>query len=302
MNQRPLRIRLRNPNGVPIARDALSINFYMRHPHQEVVPGLLRSIDRYRRVLGNDVLSTYSSERCVWDDLDDAAWEHLRAEVLGGTSTTINLKDITSGENRFRIDYFGSYGVPIGPPSEEPKTVCAVSFWLPTEYLEQHGPGHVRELALELAAPLPFCSGHAGFAFNTGHDLLYAKPDLRKLLFLHPGMDAPRLGRLALHLGAKVRTPSWLTFLGQPVLGELGGASGLRSRLQSPDVTVQELGDERVVVTVGPHPEAGEEGRMPPAYRELARVLEPWLFHEKYLLDSSLTEEELRRWERRLLD
>jgi hypothetical protein len=302
MNRSPPRIRLRKPNGVPIARDSLSINLYMRHPRRELAPALLRSIDRYRRVLGNDVLSRYSSERCVWDDLDDAAWEHLRGEVLEDTSAIIKLTDITSGENRFRLDYYGSYGVPVGPPSGEPTTVCALSFWLPTEYLEEHGPGHVRELALELAAPLPFCSGHAGLAFNTGHDLLYAKPELRKLLFLYPGMDAPRLGTLALELGAKVRTPSWLTFLGQPVLGELGGASGLRSRLHSPDITVQQLEGERVVVTVGPEPEAGEDGHMPPAYRELARVLEPWLFHEQYLVDSTLTAEELRRWERRLID
>ena len=57
MNKPPLRIRLRKPNGVPIAREALSINFYMRHPRREIAPALLRSIDRYRRVLGNDVLS-----------------------------------------------------------------------------------------------------------------------------------------------------------------------------------------------------------------------------------------------------
>ena len=302
MSKPPLRIRLRKPNGVPIARDALCINLYMRQPHGEIAPALMRSIDRYRRVLGSEVLSRSTPGGYEWDDFDDAAWAHLRGEVLDGTRTIIKLKDITSGENRFRLDYYGSYGAQIGPPTDEPTTVCAVSFWLPTEYLEEHGPGHVRELALELAAPLPFCSGHAGLAFNTGHDLLYAKPELRKLVFLHPGMDAPRLGRLAMHLGAKVRTPSWLTFLGQPVLGELGGASGLRSRLHSPDITVQELEGERVVVTVGPEPEAGEDGRMPPAYRELARVLEPWLFHEKYLIDSTLTADELRRWERRLLD
>ncbi|QSQ28529.1 DUF3396 domain-containing protein [Pyxidicoccus parkwayensis] len=274
----------------------------MRHPHEEVAPALLRSIDRYRRVLGNDVLSECSTGGYSWDDLDDAAWERLRREVLEGTRFIIQLSDITSGEQRFRLDYYGSYGALLGPPSGEPTTLCAVSFWLPTEYLEEHGPGHVRELALELAAPLPFCSGHAGFAFNTESNLLYAKPELRKLLFLYPGMDAPRLSKLAVELGTKVRAPSWLTFLGQPVLGELGGASGLRARLHSPGVTVQPLEGERVVVTLGPQPEAGEEGRMPPAYRELARVLEPWLFHEEYLLDSSLTEAELRRWERRLLD
>ncbi|MCY1017198.1 type VI immunity family protein [Pyxidicoccus sp. MSG2] len=302
MNRPPPRIRLRKPNGVPIARDALSINLYMRHPHREVAPALLRSIDRYRRALGSDVLSDYSFEGCGWDELDDSGWERLRREVLESPGPILELMDTTSGEQRFRLDYFGSYGALIGPPTEGPTTVCAVSFWLPTEYLEEHGPGHVRELALELAAPLPFCSGHAGLAFNTGQDLLYAKPELRKLLFLHPGMDAPRLDTLALHLGAKVRTPSWLTFLGQPVLGELGGASGLRARLHSPDITVQEMESERVVVTCGPEPEAGEDGRMPPAYRELARVLEPWLFHEQYLIDSTLTADELRRWERRLLD
>ncbi|QSQ28393.1 DUF3396 domain-containing protein [Pyxidicoccus parkwayensis] len=249
--------------------------------------------------MGNNVLSRYSHEEWTWNELDDDAWERLLRELRDAPFANHELREVASGEQLYRLEYLGSL---FGPPSEEPTRVCAVSFWLPTEYLEEHGPGHVRELALELAAPLPFCSGHAGFTFNTGHDLLYARPELRKLLFLHPGMDAPRLGTLAMELGTKVRAPSWLTFLGEPVLGELGGASGLRARLHSPDVTVQELEGERVVVTLGPQPEAGEEGRMPPAYRELARVLEPWLFHEKYLLDSSLTEEELRRWERRMLD
>jgi hypothetical protein len=299
MSKHHPRIRLRQANGVPIARDALSINFYMRHPHHELAPALLRSFERYRCAMGSDVLSEYSYEGGGWEELNDAAWERLRREMLESPNSIVELKETTSGEQRYRLDYYGCLG---SPPSDEPETVCAVSFWLPTEYLEEHGPGQVRELALELAAPLPFCSGHAGFAFNTEHDLLYAEPELRKLCFLHPGMDAPRLSTLAIELGTKVRSASWLNFLGQPVLGELRGASGLRSRLHSPDVTVQELEGERVVVTLGLWPEAGEGGRMPPAYRELARLLEPWLFHERYLLDSTLTPEELRRWERRLLD
>ncbi len=298
MSKHHPRIRIRKPNGVPIARDALSINFYMHHPHHELAPALLHSFERYQRAMGSDVLSEYSYEGGGWEDLNDAAWERLRREMLEFPCPIIELKETASGDQRYRLDYFGSLG---GPSSDEPERVCAVSFWLPTEYLEEHGPGHVRELALELAAPLPFCSGHAGFAFNTGHDLLIAKPELRRLCFLYPGMDAPRLGRLAIQLGTKVRTPSWLTFLGQPVLGELGGPTGLRSRLHSPDTTVQEMEGERAVVTLGAWPEAGEEGRMPPAYRELARVLEPWLFHERYLPASGITEEELRRWERRLL-
>jgi len=299
MSKHHPQIRLRKPNGVPIACDALSINFYMRHPHHELAPALVRSFERYRHAMGEHVLGQYLEETGNWVELDDSGWERLHRETLDAPFANYDLREMTGEESLYRLDYRGPLFV---PPSEEPSRVCAVSFWLPTEYLEEHGPGQVRELALELAAPLPFCSGHAGFAFNTEHDLLYAKPELRKLCFLHPGMDAPRLSTLAIELGTKVRSASWLTFLGQPVLGELGGASGLRSRLHSPDVTVQELEGERVVVTLGPWPEAGEEGRMPPAYRELARLLEPWLFHERYLLDSTLTPEELRRWERRLLD
>ncbi|WP_240359101.1 DUF3396 domain-containing protein [Pyxidicoccus trucidator] len=299
MSKHHPRIRLRKPNGVPIACDALSINFYMRHPHRELAPGLVRSFELYRHAMGGHVLGQYMEETGNWAELDDSGWERLHRETLDDPFPYYDLREMTGEESFYRIDYRGPLFV---APEEEPDRVCAVSFWLPTEYLEEHGPGQVRELALELAAPLPFCSGHAGFAFNTEHDLLYAKPELRKLCFLHPGMDAPRISTLSMELGTKVRSASWLTFLGQPVLGEFGGASGLRARLRSPDITVQELEGERVVVTLGSWPEAGEDGRMPPSYRELARVLEPWLFHERYLVDSTLTPEELRRWERRLLD
>jgi hypothetical protein len=94
-----------------------------------------------------------------------------------------------------------------------------------------------------------------------------------------------------------------LTFLGQPVLGGLGGAAALRARLHSPDTTVRELDGERAVVTLGEWPEAGdlEQGRTLPAYRELARVLEPWLY-EGPPFEKDFSPEDRRRWERRFLD
>jgi hypothetical protein len=60
---------------------------------------------------------------------------------------------------------------------------------------------------------------------------------------------------------------------------------------------------ERAVITLGPWPEAGdtEQGKVLPAYRELARVLEPWLYQEK--LRSHLpADHEVLRWECRFLD
>ncbi|WP_375770092.1 DUF3396 domain-containing protein [Archangium gephyra] len=115
------------------------------------------------------------------------------------------------------------------------------------------------------------------------------------------------------NFGGKVRTRAM--FLGEEMhkvalacaeLGELGGASGLRSRLSSPGTTVQELEEERAV--------AGdtEQGQTLPAYRELARVLEPWLYHEPFPepwpyheqsnWEPDFPPEDLRRWERRFLD
>ncbi len=293
------RLRIRSTCGILRVREALSISFYMRHPHQEIAPAVLRSLERYRRVVGDGVLSQYLHESGYWEELDDDAWKTLRHEVLTHPGASLGLRETASREKRYRLDYRGCL---ISAPEQTPERVCAISFWLPTAYLEVYGPAHVRQLALELAAPLPFNSGHAGLAFVSDYDVLGMDEEAKAWCFLHPGMDHSRMDRLSLQLGTRVRSASWLTFLGQPVLGELGSTAGLRARLHSQDIRVQELEGERAVITLGEWPEAGEEGRMPPAYRELARVLEPWLYYEKYLPNSWYTEEELRRWERRLLE
>ena len=108
---------------------------------------------------------------------------------------------------------------------------------------------------------------------------------------------------LATHLGIRIKGPAWMTFLGQPVLGELGGAEGLRARLTSPGTTVQQLEGERAVITLGPWPEAGDTqaGRNLPEYRELARLLEPWLYHSRGPWPY-FPEDVRQRWERRFLD
>ena len=61
---------------------------------------------------------------------------------------------------------------------------------------------------------------------------------------------------------------------------------------------------ERAVVTLGEWPEAGdtEQGQTLPAYRELARVLEPWLYHREKVFSRDFPREDTRRWERRFLD
>jgi hypothetical protein len=116
-------------------------------------------------------------------------------------------------------------------------------------------------------------------------------------------------------MGHHVDGVHWLNFLGPPTLTRLGGATALKSRLDFAETTLVELDEQRVLVSLGERPEAGDlaTGMNLPAYRELARVLEPWL--EPLFLQPPwetaegarytkllLTEEEARRWWRRFLD
>ncbi|WP_233166068.1 DUF3396 domain-containing protein [Archangium sp. Cb G35] len=259
----------------------------------------MRSLDAYLQAVGPNALGVYADQEGYWQNLDDTSWARIRNELLDPDWAHVSLADASGRENRYQVDYRGR------PPSDvvfpdAPGVVSVVSFWLPTEFLEEHGPGRVRELALELATPLPFCSGHAGLAFNCDISMLGVKQEVLKHGFRYPGMDIPGLDMATLRIGTKIREISWQTFLGQPVLGELGGATGLRSRLSSPGTTVQEMEGERAVITLGRWPEAGdmEQGNTLPAYRELARVLEPWLYRGP----APRTSEETRRWERRFLD
>ncbi|HSP79761.1 MAG TPA: type VI immunity family protein, partial [Myxococcaceae bacterium] len=180
--------------------------------------------------------------------------------------------------------------------------VSLVSFSWPVEYLEEHGPGWMRELAMELASLLPFSSGHVGLAFSSISTFDVSLEGIREEAMRYPGLDVTH-GQVS--LGARVDGVHWLDFLGPPVLGELGGAAGLRGRLHAAETTVQELDGERAVVTLGKWPEAGDlaQGRDLPAYRELARVLEPWLYAcpPEREFDGA-TPEETRRWWRRFLD
>ena len=95
----------------------------------------------------------------------------------------------------------------------------------------------------------------------------------------------------------------WMNFLGQPVLGQVGGAAGLRERLPFPEASVLEMSGDRVLVTLSEAPEVGylEAGHTLPRHRALARLLEPHLYHRERFLGRTRPEDFLR-WERRFLD
>lgn len=302
-------IRIRAEAGFSLLRDGLNLSFYVRRSHRTIAQSVIRALDVYLQAVGPGAIDRFFDSDGFAQPLDDAEWTRIRKELLEKPWSIVRLLDQAGHDDRYGVEYFGKpvddpklLGDPFG--TGEPHALCALGFWLPTEFLEEHGAERVRELALALADPLPWCFGQVGFAFKGWTNLIGVTRMIRARCFRYPGMDNPDLSQLSWKLGTRVRGPSWMTFLGQPVLGELGGAEGLRARLSSPGTTVQALGGERAVVTLGAAPDAGdvEQGNTLPAYRELARVLEPWLFQDARDFGSDFPPEDLRRWERRFLD
>jgi hypothetical protein len=303
MNEHFPRIRIHAGYDRLMVREGLSFTFYMRRPRTEVVTTVLRSLEAYLRAVGAPALGWYTDDEGEYWKLDDVGWERTRRELRETRFPIIQLHDESLTERRYGFEYHGK-DLEDRSRTDLQNATCAVSFWLPTEFLEEHGPSRVRELALELATPLPFCSGHGGLAFHGELDVLGVAEEVAPYCWRHPGIDVPDVHGLSWRLGTRFRGPAWLTFLGQPLLGEVGGAAALRSRLHSPGTTVQELEGDRAIVTLGEWPEAGdtERGDDLPAYRELARVLEPWLFHNPRGFMPCVRREDTHRWERRFLD
>jgi hypothetical protein len=296
------RIRIVTPSGYTRIREGLTLTFYLPPRHPEYAEDVLRALDVYLRYTGPDALGLYADTEGDWQSLNEPGWEQIRRKLREGARPQASLEEDSPRGTRYAFYYRGK-DQEFVTRMNKPDAVCEAIFWLPTEYLEEHGPGRVRELAAELATLLPVRSGFCGLSFNGDLDLAGMELELLPYWKQYPGIDIPSPTGYSWDMGKHLRGPHWVNFLGQPVLGELGGAAVLRERLKSPGTIVEELPGGRAVITLGPWPEAGdtETGEVLPAYRELARVLEPWLYRsEVSMLDQS--QEETRRWERRFLD
>ncbi|MGZ3458927.1 MAG: type VI immunity family protein [Archangium sp.] len=298
------RVRQYTEQGDLALREGLHLCFFMRRSHGEVFPSVARALDAYLHTVGRGKLGWYATPEGEMQPLDEQGWEYVHSRLLEtphAEACPIELFEHAHQVSGYRFEYRGRK---LDSPAAArwPGLVSGVSFWLPTEYLEEQGPGQVRELAVMLARELPLTAGYASLAFNS-IELLGADWIISESCFQYPGLDVHDLSSTILAVGTKVRGPYWLNFYGEPLLGQLGGAEGLRARLPFPEVDVQELGQEKVLVALGKWPVVGNE-EQPDAlrpYRELTRVLEPYLY-EECVYWRALTPDELRRWQRRFLD
>ncbi|WP_158623510.1 type VI immunity family protein [Corallococcus sp. CA053C] len=284
-------------------KEGLSICFYMHHSHRDVAPAIEQTLDLYLQTIGPKALTRTPTDDGYWQDLDDSAMKHIREELLERRAPLIDLRDSSGSLEAYQFHYQGvALDAPYDLHTPRKRHASAVSFWFPVSFLQSHGIGPFRDLALALAKLLPFNSGHAGPSFHA-----WAMEPLTQQMFQlglrYPGMDIPDEHNNAYTVGDQLDGIHWMNFIGQPVLGAVGGTEALRARLTHPGTSVESLGGDRALVTLGAEPDAGDtdEGRVLPAYRELARVLEPWLTSREAARPYR-ENEALLRWERRFLE
>lgn len=301
-------IRLRTDTGVLVARDGVVICFFMRHFHRDIAPAVWRALQAYLRAIPPRSLNWYGSEDGDTLPLDDKGWEHIRWKILErpwGGAWHVDLEEDASEVGGYHFEYVGrKLDDPLVADNEG--ATSAVSFTFPTEYLLERGPAHLRELALELARELPFSFGYASLAFVSPHGLWFsARRELLGPLWRYLGLDLYHLNETSWVIGTRARGAYWLTFLGQPLLGQLGGREGLRDKLRFPQVSLQPLEAERLLITLGEWPEVIDTGNstpLVPQYRALAHLLEPFLYEERsgWFTLFGLDKDDTRHWLRRL--
>ncbi|MFL5354426.1 type VI immunity family protein [Archangium sp.] len=283
-----------------LAREVIHFAFYMPHDHPDLAAGVSHAFDCYMNAVGEgpDTINACAIGSSGYGPLSDerrtripqlllpdrpfryaedcADPYRLREMEKSGNETWIHLGNEHDRLAGFKFTY--SARIPSRDRSPSEYDVSYLEGTLSTEYLEEHGPTAVRELMLDLASGLHFASGHAGLSFDSLVGDMFFTPRIRTELLRHPGISLNH-GSIPDWMGTQVDGVHWLNFLGPPVLQELGGVSALRSRLHSPETTVQAIDETRALVTLGTWPEAGDlsRGDTLPAYHEFGRALEPWL-------------------------
>jgi len=297
-------IRLRTDSGRLVARDGVILCFFMRRSHQEVAPAVWRALQAYLRAIPPHSLNWYGSDDGDTLPLDDKGWEHIRGQILDrswGAEWLVDLEEDASAVGGYHFEYNGrKLDDPLFTRDEDSTT--GVSFSFPTEYLLEHGPAHLRALAFELAGELPFSFGYASLAIVSPHGLWYsARREVLGLLSRYLGLDLYHLTETSRAIGTRARGAYWLTFLGAPLLGQLGGQRKLRDELPFPEVSFQQLDDERLLLSLREWPDAIDTAQnlYLPQYQALAHQLEPFLYEERTSW-VSVDKNNMRRWLRRL--
>lgn len=305
-----------NPDGSALFEAALVVELYLEPPSPEQVPAFEAATAIVNDWIGADLKWTHMSTLGEPDPFDPAdlshVVEHVRSRVpaddsddpehLAEAFDRMARGELTVVCHAGEVDWDASattfrYHVePIGRP---PKTIGAsmlrVSVPVATPLAD------VRARATELASVLPVRWGIAGLGlvgwdvdhFHAMHDAMY--PVVRR----HPGFD---LGLYALQMDVwfeRLRTVSWLTFLGPAMRARLAATTPLPARPPAPLAYVELDGGTLLVEAPAPAPGDINRGALPPGYAAVDRLVRPVRCAGRVHFANPWTETTSEEWLRR---
>jgi hypothetical protein len=303
MRQHLPEIRLRNDIGWLMSRDGIVLCFFMRRSFGDVASAVWGALQSYLRAIPPQSLAWYGGPEGDTLPLGEKGWGYIRTRMLErpmAHACLVDLRECESGQGAYNFEY---EGIRLDSPLVRGRAgaTSGMAFSFPTEYLMEHGPAHLRALALEIARELPFSFGYASFALVSPRGGWYAaRKQLPDLLGRYYGLDFYQLRHTSELIGTGARGAYWLTFLGQPLLGQLGGEERLRQALAFPGVSFQPMEGDRLLLTLGEWPDAIDTSLEPdvPQYCALARMLEPY-FPAESMGWTELAKEKMYYWLRR---
>jgi len=300
-------IRATNKHGQLIVADGFVANFFIPSSHREIAYNVVEVLKMYRELVGDAALRWYvdpegdfvaltnDAYQRILDELRDIqTWEHYRIE----------LEDSTQDVSGFRFCYLG-HNLHAQIFTKWPDIVSVLSCWFPTEYGRTIGTKSIRDFVIAVANQLPIGFGYGSLAFNyaTGTGERDAFSAIKRLCFRYPGIDVHEVACTTMDIGWRARGAYWVTVLGTELLLRLGGKDIVLERLHEMGVGTQQLGDDKIVITLGDFPKPGDTNRRMflPEYRELAKILED-VTHIEQVAFSGFSPDDQERWARRFLN
>ncbi len=194
------------------------------------------------------------------------------------------------------------------PGGMAPDATCLVELRWPSEHVARVGFDEIASQICNFASLIPFRSGYASPALSLGWEnaehVAAGAMKIAPIAFRHPGYDIPENHAAAgLMRRDRCRGARWLTFLGSPLVEDIGGLQPLQEHLD-PRVGIIEL-PHGVMLRAGHSPEIGDvnRGESTPLLRSVASAIEPITeFETAAIMKRVFNEDASLRWERRHLD
>lgn len=248
--------------GEPFAQLCIDTTFYWRGSMFDRGAGLAEA---YRRALAyvKDTITYFESgtmsgpKKLKADSLDMVPFWL----VTGKRREDIFMMTLKGGSS---ADSASDTGLQFFADEEEEPAMGGLTLTLPVSWAAK--PDRLLEMTQTIADAVDFESGHCGFslAWDPGGDS--ATDAMSRMLgvanrFL--GLDLPKLNTTvsSLQRSAKpgIKTVQWLTFLGTPVIDQLGGETAVKARLAT--VAKVHITTTGILVQAGEAPTIGDSNR-----------------------------------------